>query len=72
MRYIVKLEHIRGLFSSGTTVEMIVKPPLNMPAAPRPATALPMMKTAEEGATPHMSDPSSNRIMKPRYVYWIG
>jgi hypothetical protein len=72
IRYIGKLEHILGLFSSGTTVEIIVNPPLNMPAAPRPATALPTMKTVEEGATPHMSDPSSNKIVKPRYIYWIG
>ena len=69
MNSIGQLGYILGLFLSGTTPDIIVKPPLMIPAAPRPATALPMMKTVEEGATPHMSDPISNRIKKLRYVY---
>lgn len=38
---------------------MMVRPPLKIPDAPRPATALPITNTADEGATPQMSDPSS-------------
>ncbi len=40
--------------------------PLIIPAAPRPATARPTVSIAEETATPHKSEPSSNTAKKAR------
>ena len=39
-----------------------------MPAAPRPAIALPTIKATELGAVAHIKDPTSNRAMAPRYI----
>ena len=40
--------------------------PLIIPAAPRPAMARPTVSIAEETATPHRSEPSSNTAKKAR------
>ena len=39
--------------------EKITKPPEKIPATPVPATALPPIRTELDGATPHISDPTS-------------
>ena len=49
---------------------MIVIPPLRSPELPMPATALPPIRVDEELATPQMSDPTSKRKKKKRYVHF--
>lgn len=50
---------------------MITKLPDRSPALPHPATALPMMKTAELGAAALVKEPSSNTMSDTRYVHFI-
>ena len=42
-----------ALLCSGTIVVRMVRPPANMPDAPRPATARPTMSALEDGANAH-------------------
>lgn len=49
-----------GRCRRGTVLAMIKIAPLKIPAAPRPATARPMMRVIEFGATPDIKEPSSN------------
>lgn len=58
-----------GLLAGGATREMIMMHPENNPAAPTPATALPTMRVAELGATPHINDPTSNIVKATKYVH---
>lgn len=58
-------------FLSGTMIEMIFNPPEKMAAAPTPATARPAMKTADDVATAHNTEPSSNTIKLPRNVHFV-
>jgi hypothetical protein len=53
-------EDLPGLCFSSMQWAMMIKAPENSPAAPRPATALPMIKAILEGATAHTRLPSSN------------
>ncbi len=49
----------------GTVCATIRMAPEKTPAAPTPATALPMIRALELGATPQTRDPSSN-IARPQ------
>jgi hypothetical protein len=55
-----------GLCLNGTVTEMIKMAPEKIPAAPTPATARPMIRAVELGATPQMREPISkmNRAMR--------
>lgn len=59
-----------GRLLSGVEFVMISKPPFNIPAAPSPDTALPIMNIVEFLATPHNSEPSSNTPRKSKKVYY--
>jgi hypothetical protein len=48
---------------------MIIKAPEKRPAAPEPATALPMMSIVELTAKAHIKLPTSNVAMKEMYVH---
>jgi hypothetical protein len=48
---------------------MIKMAPEKMPAAPIPATARPMMRAVEFGATPQMSEPISKMKSAMRYTH---
>jgi hypothetical protein len=48
--------------------EIIVTAPVKRPAPPIPATARPIMKAVEEGATPQIREPSSKMEMKVKKV----
>lgn len=50
-----------GRFSKGAMPAMTVRFPIKMPEDPAPATALPMMNTLDDGATPQMRDPNMKR-----------
>jgi hypothetical protein len=58
-----------GRLRSGTVTEMIKMAPEKIPAAPTPATARPMMRAVEFGATPQMSEPSSKMKSAMRYTH---
>jgi len=60
-----------GLLSIGAEVEIIEIIPINKPAPPTPAIALPMMSTVEDWATPQSRDPSSNVLRQPRKTIWL-
>lgn len=47
----------------------MTRAPEKMPAEPTPAMALPMIRAMDDGATPHMSEPSSNMPMAMRYTH---
>jgi hypothetical protein len=49
---------------------MISRHPFNMPAAPKPATALPIINIAEDTARPHIREPSSKSARKAMKVYY--
>lgn len=55
-----------GRDRSGTVTEMIKIAPEKIPAAPIPATARPMIRVVELGATPQINEPTSkiNRAMR--------
>lgn len=48
---------------------MMVIAPLERPELPIPATALPTINMSDDLATPHKSDPNSNRARKVRKEY---
>ena len=48
---------------------MMVKPPAKTPETPMPATALPMMRKLDHGATAHMRDPISKMLKKAMKVH---
>jgi hypothetical protein len=48
-----------GRCLNGTVTEMIKIAPEKIPAAPTPATARPMMRAVELGATPQIKEPTS-------------
>jgi hypothetical protein len=60
-----------GLFTSGTEYATIIRAPEKMPAEPTPATALPMMRTIELGATPQIKLPSSKTPIATKYTHLI-
>jgi hypothetical protein len=62
----IKIPVYIGLFSLSTLVEMMLNAPFTMPLTPRPATALPTIKTVLFGATPHIKLPSSKINTKAR------
>ncbi len=47
----------------------MTRAPEKIPADPIPATARPMMRATEVGATPQMRDPSSKIPMAKRYTH---
>ncbi|KFY42780.1 hypothetical protein V494_02248 [Pseudogymnoascus sp. VKM F-4513 (FW-928)] len=53
----------RGLWRICTVLATITRPPQKIPAAPNPATALPIMKAVELGAAAHTTEPTSNMAM---------
>lgn len=55
-----------GRFSMGTELEMMMRAPLMMPAAPIPATARPTINMADEVAAPHKTEPTSKMRKKAR------
>lgn len=63
------VHYILARFSGAAQLEIIVRAPLRMPAAPKPATALPHINITEELATPHKSDPSSKIEKKVRKTH---
>ena len=62
--------YLQGLLCKGIQALIMLIAPFTSPELPKPATALPMIKTFEEGATPHMSEPHSNKKRKARNVYF--
>jgi hypothetical protein len=58
-----------GRFSIGTELEMMMRAPLMMPAAPIPAIARPTMSMAEETAAPHRTEPISKMRKNRRKEY---
>jgi hypothetical protein len=58
-----------GLLESGTECARISKAPENKPAAPIPATALPIIKVMEFWATPQIRLPSSKIPMALRKTH---
>jgi hypothetical protein len=48
-----------GLFASGTVCIVIIIEPFISAADPHPAIALPIMKTTEDGAAPHTTEPTN-------------
>lgn len=60
---------ILACFFNGTQYDMIVVVPLTKPAAPRPETALPMIRVIEFGATAEMMEPSSKTANEVQYVH---
>ena len=48
-----------GRCRSGTAKEMMRIAPVNMPAAPRPAIARPIIKAVDVGAAPQTAEPTS-------------
>lgn len=55
-----------GCLAGTRTEDRIVRPPLSKPDEPRPARARPTMSITEECAAPHMTEPNSNRMKKPK------
>lgn len=51
-----------GRLSKGTVCTMMITVPENKPANPRPATARPAMRVAEEGAAPQSAEPISKMV----------
>ena len=58
----------KGRFCKGTAIATTTKLPVNIPAPPSPATALPAIRAGEVGASAHTRDPNSKRAMAERYV----
>ena len=48
---------------------MVMMEPVEIPAAPIPATARPKMKTGELGAAPQIAEPISKIAMQVRNVH---
>ena len=60
MPYIPPIRPIyAGRCRRGTLTEMMSTAPLKIPAEPIPATARPIIRAVEVGATPQMREPSS-------------
>jgi hypothetical protein len=57
-----------GRFESGTAPLKMARLPANNPAAPKPATARPNMRTAEEGAVAHRTEPAEKMKSETRYM----
>lgn len=57
-----------GRCSFVETAETIVNPPLKRPAPPIPATARPIIKAVEEGATPQINEPISKMTTNMKNV----
>ena len=60
-----------GLLFRGTMCPPIVRLPENMPDAPTPETARPMMKAVELGAVAHMMEPVSKSARAARKMILI-
>jgi hypothetical protein len=54
----------------GSTAEMIVSAPFEMPEDPTPAMARPTMNMAEDWAAPHSAEPISKMMKKIRNDHW--
>lgn len=61
---------IHGLLCNGTAPATIVRAPLDIPEDPIPAIARPTMSIFDEVATPHIKEPSSNTVKKPRNTHY--
>jgi hypothetical protein len=59
-----------GAFSGGTRVAIMTRDPVNRAAAPTPAIALPAIKTADEGATAEINEPTSNMNNAQRKIHF--
>jgi hypothetical protein len=62
---------LRDRFSLGDAAATIVNAPLNSPEPPIPATARPIIRAIDEGATPHMREPISKIARNVRKVIWM-
>jgi hypothetical protein len=60
-----------GRRCSGTVCNITIILPEKMPADPRPAMDLPMIKDIEFGAAPYMADSTSNIPMQPRKTHFV-
>ena len=56
---------------SGTIEMIIIIPPENIPAEPKPAIARPTMNAIEFGAAPQSADPISNTKTEIRNVHFV-
>lgn len=62
----------RPRWESGTTVDMVVRQPVNIPEAPNPEMARPAMNAAEAGAAAETKDPISNierQVMNSHFMF---
>jgi hypothetical protein len=62
--------HLLGRFSKGAQLEMMVIAPFMMPAAPKPATARPMINMLDDTAVPQRTEPNSKIAKKTRKDHW--
>lgn len=60
-----------GRLTRGTEYATIINAPEKIPALPTPATALPMIRAMEFGATPQIRLPSSKIPIAMRYTHFI-
>ena len=55
----------------GSTAAMVVRAPLDTPAAPTPEMTRPTMNMGEDWAAPHIADPTSKMTKKVRKVHYM-
>ena len=60
-----------GRLARGTACATTTKLPVKIPALPKPARALPMIKVTEFGAIPHIKLPISNMVMDAKYDHFM-
>jgi len=63
-------DFIRARFSFDDAAAIIVNAPLNNPEPPIPATARPIIRAIDEGATPQMREPISKIARNVMKVIW--
>lgn len=63
------INYLPARFSKGAQLEMMMRAPLIIPAAPKPATARPTINMTEETAAPQSTEPSSKIAKKTRKVH---
>ena len=65
------IELITGRLAGGTRGSVSNVAPEKMNAEARPATARPTMNTAELGAAPHSSEPTSKMAMASKNTHFV-
>lgn len=61
----------RGPFLISNWHNVLIRAPVEIPDAPRPATALPIMKAVEVGATAQTKEPISKMAIAARKTHFI-